>query len=81
LESFEFLINLFVIIGCDLLNGEAKKSMEISNKILSRNFENYKEKRIKILFLQMRHAKIKFSCELFEFNWKLLAMVRSFFTK
>jgi hypothetical protein len=40
--------------------------------------EKLKRKRILLLLMQIDHSNLKFSCGLFEFNWKCI-MIVSFF--
>lgn len=70
-------LNFSFVILCSLVTREIKKSKTIVEvKILKSKNEKTK-RNLKIFLMQLKHGEMKFSCGLFEFDWRFFTMVRN----
>jgi hypothetical protein len=69
-------LTILSIVSCCLVNNETEKCEKILHEKLLSESNPKRRKKLKIFFLQFQQTRAKFSCGLFEFDWKVLAMVR-----
>jgi hypothetical protein len=65
---------LFVAFCC-FVKSEFDETKEILEKKILKVKNEREKKKLKIFALQLKHTEIKFSCGLFEFDWRTLTMV------
>jgi hypothetical protein len=61
---------------CVAAADEGMKTMKILKHVLNREDDEKVKRKLKLFLLQVFHSRPVFSCGLFEFNWKILGIVR-----
>jgi len=67
---------LIEVSCCEAAADEGNKTMKILRNILNKEEDENVRKKLELFLLQTYHTKPVLSCGLFEFNWKILGIVR-----
>lgn len=68
---------IFVLVHCCTSTVKESEGVEKSLRdVLSKNLNDKLRKRLRIFMAQIHHSRTGFSCGLFEFDWKVIGMVR-----
>lgn len=73
------IIEFAFVACCSMTSASENETIEVLYEILRKNKCEKERKRLKIMIQQLKHAKIRFSCGLFEFDWKIALSVRFLF--